>query len=351
MESNTLLGIKIFDHPVFQQFRKRFYSLVRAEASIRSSDAFVAKDPLINALSVDSLIQHMARQKPNDLKKLLDTAVRATFNAAIPYNRVGDAVFSFRAFVLTHHRPPTASLNIHDILYHLKLSDEFTGHLRVFVTDKEYARIFITGIVGADYVIPSYAVLRSDSDVDRFQFPTVCAIKPTHQSGKKLLLREGGVLDRDEIKSWLRQNYYFNLRERNYLSLEPKIIIEELLVGFYELSVFCVQGAPKALKIIRPDARSRSGKTVDFFSKRFERLEMRGKAHPNSEDIIARPPLLDEIFRVSLALAQHFNFIRIDFYTNDTVLKVGEITNCDTAGLNNYAPEGADKLLSHHLFS
>ena len=50
-------------------------------------------------------------------------------------------------------------------------------------------------------------------------------------------------------------------------------------------------------------------------------------------------------------LSQHFNFIRVDFYTDDKIVKVGEITNCDNAGLNTYLPKGADVMFSKLLFN
>jgi hypothetical protein len=198
-------------------------------------------------------------------------------------------------------------------------------------------------------VIPTIGVLRNEGEIDRFTFPPACAIKPTNQSGPKLLIKGGQEVNRAMLNSWLKGNHYYNQRETNYKTLRSKIIVEELLQDCFEVKIFCVNGQPRAFKYLRSDARSRTGKTTDFFSVNFKRLEIVG-INPNSQDPIAKPRLLDEMMAVSKQLSKPFNFVRIDFYTDDKIVKVGEITNCDNAALNTYLPKGADVMFSNLLF-
>ena len=349
--NTSLLGMKPFKHPAFARFSSAFEDIIRAEARAGAGPGAVTGDSFIDGVPTDTLIKALAARDPRALQAALSRAVTVSLDGKLPFDPLGDAVFCFGIFVLTHHRLPRVQPMIQDVLHLLKTSGELSSPERVFITDKELAKIFVSGLAGDDYVIPTYGVLKSEAEIDGFAFPPDCAIKPTNQSGPKLLIRGGQHVDRAMLKSWLKGNHYFNQREANYKTLRAKIIVEALLHDCAEVKIFCVEGQPRALKYIRWDTRSKTGKTTDFFTTGFQRLELLGDVNPNSVDEIARPRMLDEMMSVAKKLSQHFNFIRVDFYTDDKIVKVGEITNCDNAGLNTYLPKGADVMFSKLLFN
>lgn len=347
----SLLGMKPFDHPAYVRFTSAFEDILRAEARASGGLAAIAGDSFMEGLPTDTLIQALAARDPRALQGVLNRAVKVALQGNLPFDPLGDAVFCFGIFILTHHRLPRMQRMIQDVLHLVKTSGELSRPERVFVTDKELGKIFVSGLAGDEYVIPTYGVLKNETEIDRFSFPPDCAIKPTNQSGPKLLIKGGQGVDRSMLKSWLKGNHYYNQREANYKTLRCKIIVEELLKDCVEVKIFCVDGQPRALKYITSDARSKTGKTTDFFTSDFRRLELLGDVNPNSLDRIAKPRRLEEMMAVARKLSQHFNFVRIDFYTDDRIVKVGEITNCDNAGLNTYLPKGAEVMFSNLLFN
>lgn len=346
----SLLGMKPFNQPAFARFTSAVEDILRAEARAASGSGALMGNSFVDGMPVDTLIQNLAARDLKALQGVLSRAVKLSLEGNLPFDPVGDAVFGFGMFVLTHHRLPRLQPMIQDVLHLVKTSGELSSPERVFVTDKELAKIFVSGVVGDEYVIPTFGVLKTESEIDSFAFPADCVIKPTNQSGPKLLIKGGQHVDRVMLKSWLHGNHYYNQREANYKTLRAKIIVEELLQDCVEIKIFCVNGQPRALKYVRWDTRSKTGKTTDFFTTDFRRLELLGDVNPNCVDELARPRLLDKMMMAAEKLSRPFNFVRIDFYTDDRIVKVGEITNCDNAALNTYLPKGADVMFSNLLF-
>ena len=79
-------------------------------------------------------------------------------------------------------------------------------------------------IVGDKYNVPTIAVLRDICDVDTYDFPSNCVIKPTQASGSVILRLNDEALDRQKIKQWFSINYYEIGREANYKTVnDPRL--------------------------------------------------------------------------------------------------------------------------------
>src|SRR5688572_32797965 len=127
-----------------------------------------------------------SRKKPHPvLKKMVGKFLRALL--ALPHNRAGDKLASYARFVATHRRFPSDGKLFNDVLFKIKTSDEILDPLRVFVSDKEFVKLYVKAVVGEQYNIPTLAVLRSVQDVDNYDFPASCCIKATHASGRVIL--------------------------------------------------------------------------------------------------------------------------------------------------------------------
>lgn len=339
-----------FKHPLFSKFRARFEDLLRDEVRATSDNRTASEDRLIGTYSVDSLINAVNAVNPKAVGRLLNATLANTLGTRLPYNMLGDAIYSFGSFVLKNGRQPGCEHLLFDVLYHMKTSGELSTPLRVFVSDKEFGKIYISGLVGSEFVIPTFAILSSEADVNSYTFPPHCAVKPTNQSGSVILASDHGRIDTAAINSWFGKNLYFLTREANYKPLSSKVIVEELLIGFYEVKVFCILGVPRIVQISRKDSRSPTGRTTDFFSRDFIHLPVTSLRTPNSTDALRPPRLLKDILCLSEELSRRFNFIRVDFYTNDKTIKVGELTSCDRAGRGRYRERNAEKVLSDCLF-
>lgn len=263
----------------------------------------------------------------------------------LPFGDMTDAAYHRLFFRRIHHRPPDVSLTLNDVLYRMKTSDEILEPLRVFVSDKEYVKLYVRAMVGERYNVPTLAVLRTEKDVRTFPYPSQCCIKPTHASSRVILRQAGEALDLDKIVSWLSLNYYrHGFRERNYRTLVPKIIVEPLLamsLGELDHKVFCWNGEPR---IIQSGLRLKTEDRRRYFTPDWSEITDR-PAEP-----LKPPRQLAEMLEVAAKLSKPFSLVRIDFYVTASSLLVGEITNCHWGGHDRFRNPAFEQRLSAILF-
>lgn len=246
---------------------------------------------------------------------------------------------------LPHLRHPKL---FNDRLLKLKLDGSLLDPLRQFVTDKEYVKYYVAGVVGRAYTLETFDILRSDEDIDRFSVKHApCVIKPTHMSGPVIVCTDMDIaIDRDMLRGWLRSDYYRKSREVNYKFLEPKIIVEEFFSYDRETvpqdyKVFCFHGHPKLIEV---DSDRFIRHTRNFYDIAWNRLDVTVK-YPAGESLDPEPSQLSEMLEVARRLSMPFSSIRVDMYANDLMVKVGELTNCHGGGGELIRPASAESWL------
>jgi hypothetical protein len=279
-------------------------------------------------------------------KQLLSLGYRI-LKKLTPRNRLGDRFISYLSFIFRHGRIPTNKLIFNDVLHQIKTTDEALNPLRVFVSDKEFVKLYIMAIVGDHYNVPTIAVLKTIQDVKNFSFPSQCAIKPTHASGMKIIRKNGEAIDIDEIRKWFLINYYEVGREAYYKKLKPKVIVEQLIpqeVGFREYRIYCYNGKPGLIGV---DVDESSNK---FFDASWNELNFSIEL-PQSDLTISKPRNFEEMLEVATDLSKRFTFIRVDLYSNGEALHVGELTNCHRGASGRFIPLTAEQGISDILFN
>jgi len=263
-------------------------------------------------------------------------------------NWIGDAVWSIRRHRRVFSEFPNllAPRRFNECLLRLKLSGDGRSPLRARVSDKDLAKKFVEAKLGAGLSARTFAVLRSEREVMNFRFPPTCAIKPTHASGLVILRRnEASEPDVSRILQWLAINYYDVGREPNYRRLEPKVMVEELLVETekevpLDYKVFCFHGSPAFVQV---DIDRFSAHRRAFYSPRWRELDF-GLLYPRPSGRLPRPPLLERMFEAARSLAEDFSFVRVDFYLFDSRLVVGELTSFPENCGARFEPDRADHL-------
>lgn len=114
----------------------------------------------------------------------------------------------------------------------LKLYDRTPLH--TICADKFAVRKFIAKEVGDEFLIPIFLHTNDVKSFNPVNLPNEpFIIKATHSSGRNLIVSEPGKMDwnlvRKKIKKWLKENFYYSLREWQYKNIPPAIIVEELL--------------------------------------------------------------------------------------------------------------------------
>jgi hypothetical protein len=276
--------------------------------------------------------------------------LKPSLKLLIPRNRFGDYVVALASFLRRQHRFPASPGLMNDVLFRIKTGRDLLDPLCVFTTDKEYVKLFVKAVVGDQFNIETIGVIKTKDDVDTFDFPKRCCIKPTHASGKFFIRKDGEPLPLSTFKSWLDLNYYDSSREKNYKSLQPKIIIEPLVFDCDnpdDHKFFCYNGK---VKFAHVDFDRTVNHTRNFYDREWKRLNF-SINYPSSDQSAEKPACLPQMIEVCEKLASDFPFVRIDFYTNGTEFLVGEITHCAMAASGKFMPRDSEKAATELLFS
>ena len=267
----------------------------------------------------------------------------------VPENRLGDKIYSFVQFILRHKRIPTKSLIFNDVLYQIKVSEEITDPLRVYVSDKEFVKLYIKAVVGEQFSIPTIKILRTLSEVEAYDFPRNCCIKPSHVSGTVILRKNNEPISLEEIKGWFSINHYQVGREANYKALKPKVIVEPLLFGdsnILDYKVFCYKGRPRLIQV---DIDRYIDHTRKYFDTDWNELDF-SINYRRCPKHLEKPDNFEEMLSVAAKLSEGFSFVRIDLYSDGKTCQVGEITNCSESATGIFIPRSAEKIASRIIF-
>lgn len=268
----------------------------------------------------------------------------------IPETRAGDELFAYLLFKHHHGREPSKKMLFNDVIYRIKTSREILNPLRVFITDKEFVKYFIKAIVGDEHNVQKIAVLKNKHEIEHFDFPDRCCIKPTHASGYSIIRTGQERINKEEVKTWLDLNYYRTGREANYKTLTPKIIVESL--AFNETNpndykMHCYNGK---VKLIQVDINRYKNHTRAFYDTSWDRLNF-SLSYPSTPIAVPKPKNLLAMIQVAECLAKYFEFIRIDLYSNGDRCLVGEITNCQGNANEVFKPAEGELIASKIIFS
>ncbi len=246
-------------------------------------------------------------------------------------------------YIKAHQRLPETKIpqRFNDILLKMKLSNDLYDPIRQFVTDKEYVKIYISAIVGSQYNLQTLQILRNEEDI-RFLNLTVfpCILKPTHRSGNAMIVKKSGDVDLDILYKWITKesNYFHESKEKNYRYLKPKIIVEEFFSEDseklpFDYKFFCFNGK---VKFIQVDIDRFTRHTRNFYDTNWNRLPF--SLIYNTGISIPSPPKLDEMIFIASKLSEPFCFVRIDMFSLNNKIRVGEITNLPESGLGKFFP-------------
>lgn len=286
----------------------------------------------------------------------MSTIIHETFDKAwprirraLPFNPTFDRLFHRLNFYRKHRRMPNGKMLFNDVLYRLKTSNEILDPLRVFVSDKEHVKHFVKEKIGDEYNVPTIAVLRSTAEVDAYDFPEDCCIKPTHASGQVILRKGGSPVDRERIKRWFGIDYYRFGREWNYRGLEPKVIVEPLIFGgtnVEDFKIFCWRGEPRLIQV---DIDRYINHTRKFFDVNWNEQDY-SIIYPRSTADFPRPASLEKMLDVARKLSAPFSMVRIDLYSDGEQVLVGEVTNCSENAGGYFVPRSAEVQASKLMF-
>lgn len=300
---------------------------------------------------MSTLVQFVHKCNSQGYLRTIEAALEWRIAQHLPLGGRWDNYHAFLMFKVFHGRvPDPGAQTFSDYLYSLKINGELEDPLRVFITDKEYVKLFIKSVLGDSYNVPTIAVVNSVHILNSFEFPHRCCIKATHGSGHTVIRRHGEQIDFDKIRSWFDYNHYNTTRERNYRTLRPKIIVEPLLFdsdNIEDYKFFCWKGRPKLIQV---DSNRYSDHRRDIFDIRWNKMPY-SIAYPTSDEAIPPPKNLPHMLEVAEKLSSYFHSIRVDLYTNGNDIFVGELTNCHGSANKRFIPLSGEEHFSRIFFA
>ncbi len=248
---------------------------------------------------------------------------------------------------------------LNEKLQWLKIHDRKAFH--PIHADKYLAREYIRENFGEQYLIPLEFHTTDYRELVPERLPEhPFVIKTNHGFGNSYIVRDKTMVDwkklRMDYKRWLRTNYSMIEREWQYNEIEPRIIVEKLLLNKdgkvpndYKLNF--IEGKLEFIyvSVDREGANKRNIYDVNWNPLPFT-WARKGKdlSDLRGEDIPA-PSTLPKMIEFGTEIARLYKYARVDFYDVDGVLFFGEITQCHGGGFDRMLPKEFDLMFGNKM--
>jgi hypothetical protein len=218
--------------------------------------------------------------------------------------------------------------------------------------DKALTREHVAHTIGPQYLVPVLGLWTNAAAVPLDTLPRPCVLKPTVGSGQVLFLQPGADVNpcqaRLTLQRWLDTEYARVNREWCYDRLRGKVIAETLLTDEHgdvpaDYKLYVIGGA---VRFIQVDQGRFCRHTRNLYGTDWQLLPVRLTLPNHAPD--QRPAPLAEMIALTLALAQDFEFLRVDCYVVDGRVYVGELTNYPGAGFERFIPHSFALELGTH---
>lgn len=217
--------------------------------------------------------------------------------------------------------------------------------------DKVKVRDYVANKIGRDYLIKAIGVYKNAHSIDLSQLPNEFIVKANHGSGWNLRCLDKTNLNwakaAKTLQRWLNMNAYYLSRESHYRSIQPKLIIEEVIAqNPKDYKIYCANGTPR---IIQVDSNRFSNHTRDFFSVDWDPLDFQ-LIYPSSKNEIKVPTNLNLMLQLATELSSDFEFVRVDLYNVEGKIYFGELTFFPEGGNSFFRTSEEDRRFFEVLF-
>lgn len=248
----------------------------------------------------------------------------------------------------------------------LKLHDR--KPLYTTLVDKYRAKIWLAEHFGDEYIIPTLAVYQSADEIDIEALPNAFVVKCNHDSGNVFICHDkssGIYYDKHmeprtlgEVKQalneGLKKNFYWEAREWAYKNVKPCIIVEKLLLKKdgsipNDYKLFFINGEFQ-FTYVSFDREGVNDRCT--YDEHWERMPFVYADHYNEKintSDVPRPMSYDQMLSLGKKIANHYKFVRIDFYDVDGKMYFGEVTQFHSGGFADFYPAEYDAIYAEKL--
>jgi hypothetical protein len=234
----------------------------------------------------------------------------------------------------------------------LKLHDRSSLH--VTCADKLAVRDHIERSLGSEYLVDLLLVLDSAKNLTPTSLPNApFIIKTNHNSGGAIIVRDKSNIDWPSIQHHftrlLGTNYYYRVKEWQYKNIEPRVLVEELLLDEngqlpLDYKFHCFNGR---VQFIQVDIDRHVEHRRNLYDRRWQLIDCCW-IYPRGPNV-PKPEGLDEMIRLAEILAAEFRYVRTDFYNVQGMIRFGELTFHPESGFGRFNPGLWDLAFGHIL--
>ncbi len=212
--------------------------------------------------------------------------------------------------------------------------------------DKSTFKDYLQEIGLSDYSVPTIGIYDNVNQIDFSALPDEYVIKSNWggASTQVLIIDKQNKISIKEIKtkasSWLlpfasSYPYAFNWLYKN---VKPRLIIEPLLKPssgeLQDFKIYCFNGIPHYLQVYK---KENDAMTCTYFDMEFKRLDLT-KTRKSYDGILQKPENLDKMIEIAKLVSKPFPLLRVDFYSFDGKIYIGEFTFTPAAGFRPFEP-------------
>lgn len=213
-------------------------------------------------------------------------------------------------------------------------------------TDKYAVRDYVAQCIGEKHLNEIYGVFRSFDEIPFETLPNQFVLRGTHGSGYNVIVKDKKTFDRQKAKKFvnrfLKENYYYLGREKNYFDIEPRVLCDKFIAGVAdgtvpEAKVFCFGGKAKFISynvVINGHTFS------NHYDAEWNKLNFR-QGYPGYKNFLEIPNR-EELIELAEKLSQPFDFVRVDLYNLPDSILFSELTFHSGGGLVPFEPEEFD---------
>ena len=219
--------------------------------------------------------------------------------------------------------------------------------LQTICADKFLVRDYIKDKIGEEYLIPLVYQTKNTNEIKPENLPDYPIIlKTNHNSSGGLIVRDKDKVDwegaRSRFKKLLKENYFISSREWQYKNIEPRIVVEKLLMDEegnipIDLKFHCFNGK---LVFTQVDLDRHTHHKRNLYDVDWNRIPCKW-IYDNGNDI-AKPSEYDKMRELAEKIAPDFTYVRVDFYQIGTKIFFGELTFHSESGIGFFEPSSYD---------
>lgn len=223
--------------------------------------------------------------------------------------------------------------------------------LMTICADKYLMREYVSEKGYADCLPELYGVYNAFDEIDFDNLPNSFAIKCNNGSGTNIFVYDKHTCDYDylenTIKSWEKVNTLSVGREWAYKNIKQKIIIEELLIpqdnfqkknGLNDYKILCFNGIPEYVWI---DVKRHTEHQRNIYDIHWNKVDVMTDK-PNLDEAIEKPYGFDYMMKIAKSMSKDFPFVRVDFYSINHKVYIGELTFYPWSGCVSFTPDNFD---------